>query len=174
MKVVDFVGYSGSGKTTLVEKLIEIFSTAGLNVAALKDAHHGFEMDRPGKDSCRFRCAGAKQVIVRSDDRWVLLTETPQQRPSLKELLEQLAPCDLVLVEGFKSEEAAALRLEVYREGVCDEKPIALRDPGICAVVSDHEPADLAGSVLPVLNINDPASVAGWVAERLGIDRGLV
>ena len=114
MKVVGFAGFSGSGKTTLVEQLILELRLRGLRVSVVKHAHHSFDIDHPGKDSHLHRAAGAHEVLIASAGRWALLHEhRGAPEPSLVELLSQLAPCDLVLVEGFKRE--VNLRLEVYR-----------------------------------------------------------
>jgi molybdopterin-guanine dinucleotide biosynthesis protein B len=67
MKVFGFAGWSGSGKTTLVEKLIPRFTARGLRVSVIKHAHHGFDLDKPGKDSWRHREAGAPQVLMLSE-----------------------------------------------------------------------------------------------------------
>lgn len=113
MKIVNFVGYSGSGKTTLIEKIIALLASRGLKVSAVKNAHHNVDIDKPGKDSYRFREAGATQVIVHTDERWAMLTETPKDKPTLSDLIRHLDPADIVIVEGFKTEEQEALRLEV-------------------------------------------------------------
>lgn len=167
MKIVNFVGYSGSGKTTLIEKLIPIFCAQGLRVAAIKNAHHNFDMDKPGKDSYRYRRAGASQVIVRNAERWAMFSEMPQGAPHLSELIAHLDPADLIVVEGFKSEDSDALRLEVFREIGRGEPPICQSDESICAVVSDK--AREAFSALPVLDINSPEKVAAWITEKLQI-----
>ncbi len=52
--VVSVVRYSGSGKTTLLEKLISEFKHRGYAVGTIKHDVHGFEMDRPGKDSWHY------------------------------------------------------------------------------------------------------------------------
>jgi len=70
MKVFGFAGWSGSGKTTLVERLIPEFTARDLRVSVIKHAHHGFDLDKPGKDSWRHREAGATQVLMLSNDRW--------------------------------------------------------------------------------------------------------
>lgn len=75
MNVFGFAGWSGSGKTTLVEKLIPVLTARGLRVSVIKHAHHGFDLDKPGKDSWRHREAGATQVLMLSNDRWVLMHE---------------------------------------------------------------------------------------------------
>lgn len=163
MKAIGFIGYSNSGKTTLIERLIPLLSERGLRVAAIKNAHHGFDMDRPGKDSYRYREAGAGQVLIATALRWALLTETPQHPATLDELLALLAPCDLVIIEGFKSE-GQVPRIEVRRGGQ-SEPPIFPGDPNVIAVAADHA----IETSLPVLDLNAPAKIAEFIAERLGL-----
>jgi molybdopterin-guanine dinucleotide biosynthesis protein B len=162
-RAIGFIGYSNSGKTTLIEKLIPLFRARGLSVAAIKNAHHGFDMDRPGKDSFRYRVAGAEQVLIATGERWALLTETPRTA-HLDELLDQLAPCDLVIVEGFKSE-GRIPRIEVRRSTVSDP-PIYPHDPNVIAVAADT-PFDCP---LPLLDLNDADRIAAFVIERLALD----
>ncbi|MFN7572744.1 MAG: molybdopterin-guanine dinucleotide biosynthesis protein B [Betaproteobacteria bacterium] len=161
MKAIGIIGYSSTGKTTLIEKLIPLFRARGLTVSALKNAHHGFDMDRPGKDSFRYREAGAGQVLIATGQRWALLTETPQRAASLDELLALLAPCDLAIVEGFKSE-GHIPRIEVRRT-TNTEPPIFPHDPNVIAVAADH-PIETS---LPVLDLNDAAKIAAFITERL-------
>ncbi|MFN9210966.1 MAG: molybdopterin-guanine dinucleotide biosynthesis protein B [Betaproteobacteria bacterium] len=161
MKAIGIIGYSNTGKTTLIEKLIPIFRARGLSVSAVKNAHHGFDMDRPGKDSFRYREAGAGQVLIATGQRWALLTETPQRAATLDELLALLAPCDLAIVEGFKSE-GQIPRIEV-RRSVNSEPPIFPHDPNVIAVAADH-PVE---TNLPVLDLNDAAKIAAFITERL-------
>jgi molybdopterin-guanine dinucleotide biosynthesis protein B len=164
-KVIGIIGYSNSGKTTLIEKLIPHFRARGLAVSAIKNAHHGFDMDRPGKDSYRYREAGAGQVLICTAQRWALLTETPRRPASLEELLRQLAPCDLVIVEGFKSE-GRIPRIEVRRRGHT-EPPLFPGDPNVIAVAADHA----LDAALPILDLNDAATIARFIAQRLDLPR---
>ncbi|HNG79352.1 MAG TPA: molybdopterin-guanine dinucleotide biosynthesis protein B, partial [Burkholderiaceae bacterium] len=91
MKVFGMAGWSGSGKTTLVERLIPVFTARGLRVSVIKHAHHGFDLDRPGKDSWRHREAGATQVLMLSNDRWILMHELRgAPEPTLEEQLRLL------------------------------------------------------------------------------------
>ena len=166
MKAIGIIGYSNTGKTTLIEKLIPLFAARGLRVAAIKNAHHGFDMDRPGKDSYRYREAGAAQVLIATSQRWALLTETPQRPASLEELLGELAPCDLVIIEGFKSE-GRVPRIEVRRR-TNTEPPIFPHDPNVIAVATD-QPLDTA---LPQLELDDATKIAAFIAARLGLDFG--
>jgi molybdopterin-guanine dinucleotide biosynthesis protein B len=163
MKCIGFIGYSNSGKTTLIEKLIALFRARGLSVSAIKNAHHGFDMDRPGKDSFRYREAGAGQVLIATGLRWALLTETAAQPATLDELLGQLAPCDLVIVEGFKSEGNIA-RIEVRRRANA-EPPIFSHDPNVIAVAADHA----VDTDLPVLDLNAPATIAQFIGRRFDL-----
>jgi len=161
MKIIGFIGYSNSGKTTLIEKLIPLFMARGLTVSTVKNAHHGFDMDRPGKDSYRYREAGAQQVLIATNRRWALLTEVRGGPAPLDSLIAQLAPCDLVLVEGFKSE-GQFPRIEV-RRATNTEPPIFPRDPNVIAIAADHG----IDTALPVLDLNDAAKIAAFIAERL-------
>jgi molybdopterin-guanine dinucleotide biosynthesis adapter protein len=162
-KAIGFIGYSNSGKTTLIEKLIPRFRGRGLSVSAIKNAHHGFDMDRPGKDSYRYREAGAGQVLISTAERWALLTEAPGGHVTLDELLAQLAPCDLVIVEGFKSE-GRIPRIEVRRSGATDP-PIHPHDPNVIAVAADFA----LDSALPVLDLNDADRIVDFIMQRLGL-----
>jgi molybdopterin-guanine dinucleotide biosynthesis protein B len=161
MKVIGFIGYSNTGKTTLIEKLIPLLIARGLKVSTVKNAHHGFDMDRPGKDSHRYREAGSQQVLIATSERWALLTEVRGGPAPLEALIAQLAPCDLVLVEGFKSE-GRFPRIEV-RRSTSTEPPIFPRDPNVIAVATDHA----IDTALPVLDLNDAAKIAAFIVERL-------
>src|SRR5207237_4241433 len=105
MRVIGIAGWSGAGKTTLLAKLIPRLVDRGLAVSTLKHAHHEFDVDQPGKDSHTHRMAGATEVLVASSRRFALMHELRgQAEPPLAALLSKLAPVDLVLIEGYKSE----------------------------------------------------------------------
>ena len=57
--VLAVCGFSGSGKTTLLEAVIPNLVKRGLAIAVVKHDAHGFEVDKPGKDSDRLFRAGA-------------------------------------------------------------------------------------------------------------------
>ena len=140
MKVFGFAGYSGSGKTTLIEKLIPLFVADGYRISLIKHAHHDFDIDQPGKDSYRHRAAGASEVLVTSAQRWALMHESRgEPEADLASHLARLTPCDLVLVEGFKTE--AVPKLEVHRAGA-DKPWLFPHDAHIMAVASDVSPPE--------------------------------
>ncbi|HQU86988.1 MAG TPA: molybdopterin-guanine dinucleotide biosynthesis protein B [Denitromonas sp.] len=159
MKVFGIAGYSGSGKTTLIEKLIPEIRSRGLRVSVIKHAHHGFDLDRPGKDSWRHREAGAQEVLMLSSGRWVLmheLRETPE--PTLEQQLAILSPCDLVLIEGFKA--APVPKVEVYRPAN-GKPPLWTDNPHVVAVATDAA----TDTPLPTLDVNDPVAVTDFILD---------
>lgn len=162
MIVYGIAGWSGSGKTTLLEKLIPALTARQLSVSTIKHAHHGFDLDRPGKDSYRHRDAGASQVLMLSGERWVLMHELRgAPEPDLQTQLGLLSPCDVVLIEGFKA--AAVPKIEVYRPAN-GKPPLWPENPHVVAVATDGEaPEDCP---LPVLPLNDAAAIAGFIVEH--------
>jgi molybdopterin-guanine dinucleotide biosynthesis protein B len=161
-RVLGIAGWSGSGKTTLIAKLIPLLTRRGLRVAALKHAHHSFEVDHAGKDSYKFRAAGAAEVLVSSSRRWVQMHElgTDETEANLAGLLRLVSPCDLILVEGFKRERHP--KLEVFR-GSLGVTPLHAGDPQVVAVASDQS---LPKARMPVVDLNDVAAIADLVIER--------
>jgi molybdopterin-guanine dinucleotide biosynthesis protein B len=163
LKVFGFAGYSGAGKTTLIENLIPRFVLEGLTVSLIKHAHHGFDIDRPGKDSYRHREAGCSEVLLTSDQRWVLMHELRGRRePTLEDQLAILSPCDLALVEGYKA--SAIPKLEVHRPA--HGRPLMFpENPHIVALASDV-PIETS---LPLFDLNDYDRIAGFVMTYLQI-----
>lgn len=164
MKVFGIAGYSNSGKTTLIEQLIPRAVARGLRVSLIKHAHHEFDIDHPGKDSFRHRKAGAAEVLVVSGKRWALMHELRgATEPPLDDLIAKLAPCDLVLVEGYKA--STIPKLEVWRAE--NGKPrLPHDDPHIVALVTDS-PAAADASRLPLLDLDDPDAVLAWILDYL-------
>lgn len=159
MKVFGIAGWSGSGKTTLVEKLIPELTGRGLRVSVIKHAHHGFDLDRPGKDSFRHREAGATQVLMLSNERWVLMHELRgRAEPTLEEQLRLLAPCDVVLIEGYKA--AAVPKIEIHRPAI-GKPPLWPENPHVVAVASDVE----IDCPVPLLALNDPTAVVQFILD---------
>lgn len=160
MQVFGFAGWSGSGKTTLIERLIALFVADGLRVATIKHTHHDFDLDHPGKDSWRHRQAGATEVLLASDQRWALLHELAgAPEPGLPGLLDKLAPCDVVLIEGCKFAEVP--KLEVYRAALGKPR-LPAGDNAVMAVVTDTP----VQTHLPCLDINQPQQVYDFLKAR--------
>ncbi|MBW7900250.1 MAG: molybdopterin-guanine dinucleotide biosynthesis protein B [Rhodocyclaceae bacterium] len=171
MKIFGIAGYSGSGKTTLLERLIPRLTARGLRVSVIKHAHHGFDIDRPGKDSYRHREAGASEVMLTGGERWALLHELRDEaEPTLAGYLAHFSPCDLVLVEGFKNEPVP--KLEVHRPAN-GKPPLWPENPNVVAVATDAPgearlPAYLPAH-LPILDLNDVEAIADFVVDTLNL-----
>ncbi|WP_043363400.1 molybdopterin-guanine dinucleotide biosynthesis protein B [Belnapia sp. F-4-1] len=153
MRVIGLAGWSGAGKTTLMARLLPELGARGVSVSTIKHAHHRFDIDTPGKDSWVHREAGARQVLVSSENRWALMTELRgAPEPGLRALLAQLSPVDLVVVEGFKRDRHP--KIEVHR--AANAKPwLHPEDPAIRAVASDIRPAGL-----PWASLDDIGAIA--------------
>jgi molybdopterin-guanine dinucleotide biosynthesis protein B len=167
MRVLGLTGWSGSGKTTLLTALIPYFIVRGLTVSTIKHAFHGFDLDQPGKDSWRHRQAGAREVMVASSVRWALMHEVTGEEPGLPELLQRLAPVDLVIVEGFKANPHP--KIEVHRPSL-GKPPIWPGRPDIVAVACDDPPAMGGPRLLP---LNDPAAISDWAMRHLQFETAL-
>src|SRR5579875_1145160 len=161
MRIIGLAGWSGSGKTTLVTKLIPRLIARGVRVSTLKHAHHGFDLDQPGKDSFMHRAAGATEVIVSSARRFAILHELREEPEwDLGALVAKMSPVDLVLVEGFKRD--AFPKIEIHR--AANGKPLLHPDdPHIVAVASD---AALPQAKVPVIDLDDIEAIAELVLAK--------
>jgi molybdopterin-guanine dinucleotide biosynthesis adapter protein len=160
-RVLGIAGWSGCGKTTLITKLIPLLVGRGLRVAAVKHAHHSFDVDQPGKDSYAMRAAGASEVIVSSARRWVQMHELGgEAEAALPQLLARVTPCDLVLVEGYKAQRHP--KLEVFRRLV-GMPPLHVSDPRVIAVAADQP---FPGAAVPVVDLDDTPAIAELVCTR--------
>lgn len=161
--IIGFAGYRGSGKTTLVTGVVRALAAGGFRVAAVKHAHHSFDVDRPGKDSYELRRAGAVQTLVGSRRRWALVAETdPPREPSLRELVDRLdlGQVDVVLVEGFKHSETPKIAID-------RGKGFSLVDDSfVVAVAAPGGVAARGARALPCLDLDRPELVARFITER--------
>jgi molybdopterin-guanine dinucleotide biosynthesis adapter protein len=159
--MIGLAGWSGSGKTTLITKVLPVLIGRGLKVSTLKHAHHGFDLDQPGKDSFMHRAAGASEVIISSAKRWAVLHELREEPEwDMPALLKKIAPVDLVLVEGYKRESFP--KIEIYR--AANGKPLLHgEDKFIVAVASDSPLPDVK---LPVIDLNDIDAVADALLQH--------
>jgi molybdopterin-guanine dinucleotide biosynthesis protein MobB len=161
MRIIGLAGWSGSGKTTLITKLIPCLLTRGLRVSTLKHAHHGFDLDKPGKDSFVHRVAGATEVIISSAKRWAILHELRDEPEwDMTDLIAKMSPVDLVLVEGFKRD--AFPKLEIHR--AANGKPLLHPDdPHIVAVACDTALPDVK---IPEVDLNDIEKIADLLLKH--------
>lgn len=86
------------------------------------------------------------------------------ERLATFEVLARLAPCDIVLIEGYKREPVP--KIEARRLEAKSREPLAPTDPHIAAIAADH-PVD--GTDLPVFDLNDTQAIADFILDRLGM-----
>jgi molybdopterin-guanine dinucleotide biosynthesis protein MobB len=163
VRLYGITGRKDCGKTTLTERLVAHLTAQGLRVSTLKHTHHAVDLDRPGTDSYRHRMAGAGEVALVSASRVLLMAELRgAAEPGPEALAARLAPCDLVLAEGWKA--GRHPRIEAWR-GACGQPPLAVRDAGIRAVAADA-PVD---APVPVFDLDDVAGIAAFLRRETGL-----
>lgn len=163
MKLFGVTGWKNAGKTGLMERLVTEITQRGLTVSTIKHAHHSFDVDHPGKDSYRHRTAGATEVLLSSRNRFALMHEMRgEEEWTLDQLLAQLAPVDLVLIEGYKRDRHP--KVEAYR-GETGHPLIAPQDDTIRAIASD------CALTLdrPVFDLNDTGAIADFILAEVGL-----
>ncbi|MFO1220782.1 MAG: molybdopterin-guanine dinucleotide biosynthesis protein B [Burkholderiaceae bacterium] len=164
MKIVGFCGPSGSGKTTLIERLLPLLRADGARVSVIKHAHHGFDIDRPGKDSYRHRQAGAFEVLLASSQRLAKLREYDVAgMPTVHQLVAELHDCDWVVVEGFKHADIPKIELVGPAHRMPPLYPV---DPFVVALVSDRPDALPEPTQRPVFGRNDVDALAQFLVEH--------
>ena len=167
--VAGFCAFSGTGKTTLLTRLIPLLKAEGLRLGLVKHAHHGFDLDQPGKDSYELRKAGADQTVVTSRRRMATITEFQDGRPEpgLAEALATLhaESLDLILVEGFKRERFP--RIELHRPSL--GRPLIYpNDPDVIAIATDT-PMNAGPDAPPRLDLNQPPDIARFILQYFAL-----
>ena len=159
LPLIGLCAYSGTGKTTLLTQLIPILKQSNLRIGVVKHAHHNFDIDHPGKDSYEFRQAGAEQVAVASHKRvaWIKEYKANKNEPALSDALAALdiKDLDLVIAEGFKSENFA--KIELHRPSL-GQPLMCTHDKNIIALATDaHVTATPAPHLLDLNNVHQIA-----------------
>jgi molybdopterin-guanine dinucleotide biosynthesis adapter protein len=163
--VIGIAGWKKSGKTTLVTRLVAEFTRRGLSVATVKHAHHDFQIDAGETDSAKHRRAGARQVAIVSSARWAVVNELGgAPEPSLEAIITELAPCDLVIVEGYKA--AAIPKIEARRLAAVSRAPLADADNSFVAIAADHA---VEKATVPLLALDDIEATADFIERLLAL-----
>jgi len=163
-RVIGVAGFKNSGKTTLVEKLVLELTRRGHRISTVKHAHHSFDIDHEGRDSFRHRKAGAHEVAVISRHRWAIIHELrDEESPALDEVLAKLAPCDLVIVEGYKRDNHD--KIEV-RNLALHHPQLAGEDSTVVAIAATGPVPD---APVPVFDRDDVTALASFIERRVGL-----
>ena len=163
-RVIGVAGFKNAGKTTLVERLVSELTRRGHRISTVKHAHHSFDIDHEGRDSFRHRKAGASEVAVVSRHRWAIIHESREDaEPTLEDILSKLAPCDLVIVEGYKRDTHD--KIEVRNLDLAHPK-LAGDDPTVVALAANGPVAD---APVPVFDRDDVAALASFIETHTGL-----
>lgn len=165
-KVFGITGWKNSGKTTMVASLVAEFTKRGLQVSTVKHAHDSFSIDHEGTDSHEHRKAGAQEVALVSSKRWALMHEVSSGGavPSLETMLKKLAPCDLVLVEGYKNSDIP--KIECIRVASAKEDPIWRGNDSVIAVATDERDPNCDKHQF---DLGDIDGIADYIAQIMGM-----
>ena len=135
MKVFGFAGSSGAEQTVLIERVVPRLVEDGLRVSLIRHIEHDFHLAQSDDESWSGDRGGCGEVLVSSRKRVALMRELRDAgEPDLDGLVGMLAPCDLILVEGYRH--APLPKMEVRRS----ERPGPAQhqtDPWVVAVASD-------------------------------------
>lgn len=159
MKLIAIVGHSGSGKTTLIEKLLPVLNAAGLRVATLKHTHHRVPLDTPGKDSWRFKQAGAVASMLVTPQALQLVADAAEPHDPLVLAQRYCGDADLVLAESFS--DADCPKIEMLR-AACSATPRC--SDGLIALVTD---VATTHPHLPHFALDDVAGIAEFILAQV-------
>jgi formylmethanofuran dehydrogenase subunit E len=153
IREVAFVGRSNSGKTTLLEALVRELAGRGTRVTVVKHTHHPIDWDTPGKDSWRFREAGAVAVVLRTPD-WNFVES--RRSADLDRVALAFARPDLIIHEGDRASNVGKV---IVGESVDEARVKGTRGPIIAAI--GVEPA----SDIPWFDHEDVRGLAAFLMQ---------
>lgn len=164
-RIFGITGWKNTGKTRLTERLVEELTGRNWRISTIKHAHHSFDVDQAGTDSLRHREAGASEVAIVSSHRWALMHELrDEDEPSLEQILARLAPCDLVIIEGYKN--AGHAKIETRRTATGGLPALSADHPNIVAIAADHPVSDVQ---VPVFGLDDIETIADFIEKQTGL-----
>ena len=156
--VISIVSKSGSGKTTFLEKIIRELKNRGFRVAVIKHDTHGFDIDKPGKDTWRHAQAGADIVTISSPKKFALI-EKRENELSLDEVILRISGVDIILTEGYKRQNKP--KIEVFR--LAAHKDL-LCDPNELIALASDIPWDIN---VPCYDINDTQGMTDLIEKYI-------
>jgi molybdopterin-guanine dinucleotide biosynthesis protein MobB len=161
--IVSIVGKSDSGKTTLICGILPELKRRGYRVATIKHDVHGFDIDKPGKDTWKHAQAGADIVIISSPQK-VAMIEKVNEELTMDQVIAKIDNVDLILTEGYKRNNKP--KIEIFRSTVHD-KPLCTADDNLLAFASDINP----GLGVPVYSINDYSGLAEFIEKTFLVNK---
>ena len=155
--MISVVGKSNTGKTTLLEKLVAELKRRGYRVATVKHDTHGFDIDRPGKDSWRHAQAGSDVVVLSGPNRLAMI-EKREQEMTLNEIADRVTNVDIILTEGYKRGDRP--KIEVSRREKSSE--LLCTEDELIAIATD-QPFDMN---VPQFGLDDAVGLVDLIEEK--------
>jgi len=159
--VISMVGKSGVGKTTALVRVIRELKRRGYRVGTVKHDTHGFEMDKPGKDSWRHAEAGSDAVVVSGLRKMALIRKTHGEM-ALDDIVELMGDVDLVITEGYKRGNKPKIEVSRKERGT----DLLCKPEELICIMADYS-VDMP---VPQYDLEDAAGVVDLL-ESLGVRR---
>ncbi len=125
---------SNVGKTKVLCDIIRELKRRNYKVGTIKHDVHSFEIDHPGKDTWMHAEAGADVVSISSKKKMAII-EKIEKEYSLDEMIKKIKDVDIVITEGYKSENKP--KLEVFRKEITDK--LISKDEDLFGIVTNKK-----------------------------------
>ena len=142
--IVSLVGKSGVGKTTVLERLIREMKRRGYRLGTIKHDTHGFEVDKPGKDSWRHAQAGSDAVAISGPHKMALI-RTLDAEMSVEDIAQLMGDVDLVITEGYKRGDKPKIEVTRQERGM----ELLCRPEELIGIMADY-PVDMPVPQFPL------------------------
>ena len=122
----------------------------------MKHDTHGFDIDKPGKDSWRHARAGSDAVVISGPRKMALVRQLDREMP-LDQIVGLMGEVDLVITEGFKRGDKPKIevsRLERGAELLCQAEELV-------GIMADY-PVDMP---VPQFSLDDAAGVVDLLED---------
>lgn len=161
--MIPAIGIVGSqsniGKTILMEHMIKELKKKNYRIASIKHDIHGFEMDKPGKDTYRYAQAGADTVLISSKDKMAMIKRVDEEL-TIDSIISSINDVDIILVEGYKNSHLP--KIEVIRQDVCCH--IHCKKEELIAIVSD---AHIEIDDIPIYSMSNINQLITMIEEKI-------
>lgn len=156
LPVISMVGKSGVGKTTVLERVIVEIKRRGYKVGTIKHDTHGFEVDKPGKDSWRHAQAGSDAVVISGPHKIALIRKLDSEMP-LDDIIELMGDVDLVITEGYKRGDKPKIEVTRHERGT----ELLCKPEELIGIMTDY----LVDMPVPQFALDDAAGVVTLLEE---------
>jgi molybdopterin-guanine dinucleotide biosynthesis protein A len=156
-----FSGFSGSGKTTLLAKLIPELKE--FKIGYIKHDAHGFEMDKPGKDTFIMKKAGAEIVMINDQDHEAIISS----RSCFSQEKNIFLDSDILLIEGHKYSKLPKIIIVDDELKILQEIKEGRVEAPMAFVSSSKTMEHCLGFNLPCFDRDDIRAVASFIREKV-------